>query len=229
MDRVTDTSDRRTFVTGAGCLPLAEARGYGAASWVAREILPPLNGYAVLADSNFVPVTPVSAEFRYESGWGAIKFGESASKDPKHVISVNRHPNLAALRNSRADLMMAKPLAAYSTMVIARPPNWADYYRLLEDIAGDMGVTLDKLTDICLAKRQPLNGFKAAANNRAFGRHGAFQRDTSVDQSSLMNLLEAREFVGSVVTKWLDGKCGDTMPTDRVDGGPLRFGLDDQE
>ena len=41
-----------------------------------------------------------------------------------------------------------------------------------------------------------------------------------------MNRLEAREFVRGVVTRWLDAPCGDVLPTDRVDGGPLRFGLD---
>jgi hypothetical protein len=44
-----------------------------------------------------------------------------------------------------------------------------------------------------------------------------------------MNLLEARQFVRSVVTKWLDAQVGDIMPTDRVDGGQLRFGLDDRD
>ena len=43
-----------------------------------------------------------------------------------------------------------------------------------------------------------------------------------------MNLLEAREFVRRVVSSWLDVECGDRMPRDRVDGGPLRFGLDDR-
>ena len=35
MDRVTDATNRRTWVTGEGCLPLLEARDYGAAGWVA--------------------------------------------------------------------------------------------------------------------------------------------------------------------------------------------------
>ena len=80
-----------------------------------------------------------------------------------------------------------------------------------------------------LAKRQALNGFKMAANNRAFGRHGASKRDTSLSQEALMNLLEAREFVRDVVTAWLDLECGGRLPRDRVDGGPLRFGLDDPD
>jgi hypothetical protein len=229
MDRVNDATERRTFVTGKGCIPLAEAQTYGAARWVAREIISPLNGYAVLADSNFKPVVPTSAEIRHEHGGGHMSFGEAVSADPRRLISVARHPNLAAMRNSRVDLMSSKPLAAYAALVIAGPPNWADYYRLLEDIAGDVGTTLDKLHGPGLAKRQALNAFKAAANNRAFGRHGASKRDTTIDQSILMNLLEAREFVRSVVTKWLDAQCGDVMPTDRVDGGSLRFGLDDRD
>lgn len=229
FDRVTDVSDRRTYVTGDGCRPLVEAQGYGAAGWVAREILAPLNGYAVLADSNFIPVIPISAEFRHEHGGGGMTFGERVSEAPQRGITVDRHPNLAAMRNSRVDLMTSKPLAAYAAFVVAGQPNWAEYYRLLEDIAGDSGTTLDKMTDVGLAKRQALNAFKAAANNRAFGRHGVSKRDTTIDPATLMNLLEAREFVRGVVTKWLDAQCGDVMPTDRVDGGPLRFGLDDRD
>lgn len=158
-----------------------------------------------------------------------MSFGESSSNAPRRLISVDRHPNLAAMRNQRVDLMISKPLAAYAASVISGPPNWADYYRLLEDIAGDSDTTLDKLTDAGFAKRQALNAFKSAANNRAFGRHGASKRDTAIDQSTLMNLLEAREFVRGVVTRWLDAQCGDVMPTDRVDGGSLRFGLDDRD
>lgn len=229
MDRVSDATDRGTYVTGEGCVPLVEAHSYGAARWVAREIISPLNGYAVLADSNFKPVVPTAAEIRHEHGGGHMTFGDTVSVDPRRLISVARHPNLEAMRNGRVDLMMSRPLAAYAAMVISGTPNWADYYRLLEDIAGDVGTTLDKLDGAGLAKRQALNAFKSAANNRAFGRHGASKRDTTIDQSTLMNLLEAREFVRGVVTKWLDAQCGDVMPTDRVDGGSLRFGLDDRE
>lgn len=158
-----------------------------------------------------------------------MNFGESESNAPKRLITVARHELLACARNSRVELMTSKPLAAYAALVVAAQPNWADYYRLLEDIAEDCATTLDKLTDVRLAERQALNAFKSAANNRAFGRHGASKRNTTMDQSALMNLLEAREFVRSAVTKWLDAQCGDRMPTDRVDGGPLRFGLDVRE
>lgn len=225
-DRVTDASDPSTYVTGEGCAPLLEANRYGAAHWVAKEILAPLNGYAVLADSNFVPVEPVSADVRYEGGWTGMTFGTSASNAPRRLISVARHPFMADRRNPRVRLMSEMPLAAYAASVIAGTPNWAEYYRILEDIAGERGTTLDKLAEADLAKRQALNAFKAAANNRAFGRHGASKRDITIDQSTLMNLVEAREFVRGVVTRWLDQLCGDTMPTDRVDGGALRFGLD---
>lgn len=73
MDRVNDATDRRTYVTGEACLPLAEAQSYGAASWVAREIISPINGYAVLADSNFKPVVPISAEIRHRHGGGTCR------------------------------------------------------------------------------------------------------------------------------------------------------------
>lgn len=227
-DRVTDVTNRRTYVTGDGCLPLLEAEGYGAAGWVAREILAPLNGYAVLADSNFTPVVPVSAEIRNPHGWRGMTFGQSPSPNPRRAISVDRHPNLSAMRNRRVELMTAKPLAAYAAAVIAGRPNWADYFRLLEDIAGDVGTTIDKLSTTGLAQRPALKAFTSAANNRVFGRHGASKRSKAIDQSQLMNLLEAREFVRGVVTRWLDAQCGDVLPTDRVDGGPLRFGLDDR-
>lgn len=230
LDRVTDASDRKTYVTGDGCAPLLEANNYGAAGWVAREILAPLNGYAALADSNYNPVWPVSAEYGGNHGnTTCMVFGETESEAPRRLISVARHELLANARNDRVKLMTSKPLAAYAALVVAAQPNWADYYRLLEDIAGEYATTLDKLTNVGLADRPALNAFKAAANNRAFGRHGAAKRDTSLDQSALMNLLEAREFMRSVVTKWIDSQCGDRMPTDRVDGGPLRFGLDDRE
>jgi hypothetical protein len=136
---------------------------------------------------------------------------------------------LTAMRNTRVELMTRKPLAAYAAAVVAGQPNWAEYYRLLEDIAGDVGTTLDKLSEAGLAKRPALKAFASAANNRAFGRHGTSKRSKDVDQSALMNLLEAREFVRGVVTRWLDAQCGDILPTDRVDGGPLRFGLDADE
>jgi hypothetical protein len=93
--------------------------------------------------------------------------------------------------------MSENPLAAYAAAVIAGPPSWAEYYRLLEDMSGHRGTTLDKLPEVGLAKRKALNGFKMAANNRAFGRHGASKRDTSLSQDALMNLLQAREFAPS--------------------------------
>ena len=57
--------------------------------------------------------------------------------------------------------------------------------------------------------------------------HGASKRDKSLEQDDLMTLTEAREFVRSVVTAWLDLECGGRLPRDRVDGGLLRFGLDE--
>jgi hypothetical protein len=157
-----------------------------------------------------------------------MSFGSSPSNYPTRLITTNRHAKLAELRNSRVTFMVNSPLGAYAAAVVAGPPSWADYYRLLEDIAGHRGTTLDKLAEAGLADRQGLNGFKNAANNRAFGRHGASKRNLGIPQESLMNLLEAREFVRRVVTSWLDAECGDRMPRDRVDGGPLRFGLDNR-
>lgn len=229
LDRAIDASQPSTFVTGPGCQPLLEARAYGAAEWVAREIIAPLNGYAVLADSNFKPVVPVSARFEGNGMQGAMSFGSSEPNRPTRLITTNNHAKMTELRNSRVDFMVDNPLAAYAAQVIAGRPNWADYYRLLEDIAGWRGTTLDKLGDAGLAEQRPLEAFKKAANNRAFGRHGASKRTEDIPQESLMNLLEAREFVRRVVSSWLDAECGDRMPRDRVDGPSLRFGLDERD
>lgn len=54
-------------------------------------------------------------------------------------------------------------------------------------------------------------------------------RDPNLLAEDMMNLLEAREFVRTAVNKWIDEQCGSSFPTDRVDGGPLRFGLDDED
>lgn len=227
LDRVTGADTRDTYVTGPGCLSLFDASGFEEAGWIAREILAPLNGYAVLVESNFKPVRPVSATLEGDGRMGAMAFGLSeAPHGPTRAITANRHPLLRELLPSRVDFMTSNPLAAYAAAVVAGRPNWADYYRLLEDIAGHRGVTLNTLDEGGLAKRQSLNAFKAAANNRTFGRHGAAKHKNRVDQDQLMNLLEAREFVRQVVSSWLDLECGDRMPRDRVDGPPLRFGLD---
>lgn len=227
FDRVRNADLRETYVTGDGCLPIIEARGAQEASWIAREIIAPLNGYATLADSNFKAVTPVSASWNGNGGSGGAAFGSTVPNRPTRAITTNRHPVLRELLPIRVAFMSENPLAAYAAAVLAGKPSWADYYRLLEDIAGHRGTSLDKLPEAGLAKRQALDGFKKAANNRAFGRHGTSKRDTNLSQDTLMNLLEAREFVRRVVSTWLDSECGGRMPRDRVDGGPLRFGLDD--
>jgi len=225
-DRVADARQRETHMGGPGCLPLLDARTIGGTEWVARELLAPLNGYAVLADSNFQPVVPVSASYRGAGQEGHFTFGTNSPDEPTRLITVARHPSLVELRDVRVDFMIGDPLAAYAAAVIGARPSWADYYRILEDIAGRRGTTLDKLSQEGLAERTALDAFKKAANNRAFGRHGASKRDTSIPQDSLMNLLEAREFVRRVVSAWLDQEVGGRLPRDRVDGAQLRFGLD---
>ncbi|MPZ41759.1 MAG: hypothetical protein GEU95_27720 [Rhizobiales bacterium] len=229
LDRVRNADHRETYLTGDGCSPLIETRGPEEAGWVALEIIAPLNGYAVLSDSNFKPVMPVSATWEGKGFSGVAVFGSTIPNRPTRLITTNRHGLLQQLLPSRIAFMSENPLAAYAAAVIAGPPSWAEYYRLLEDMAGHHGTTLDKLPEAGLANRQALNGFKMAANNRAFGRHGTSKHDASLSQDALMNLLEAREFVRTVVTTWLDLECGGRMPRERVDGGPLRFGLDDPD
>jgi hypothetical protein len=223
FDRVVNAEKSETYVTGNGCLALAES--HADAEWTAQEIIAPLNGYAVLADSNFQPVCPKSVSVTGLGGGSETSFG--LRPRPSGMITVNRHPFIQACLPSRVGFMAQNRLAASAANVIAGIPSWAEYYRILEDIAGHLGTTLDKLPEADVADRTALNAFKAAANNRATGRHGASKRNTSIPQADLMNLLEAREFVRRVVTAWLDRECGGRMPRDRVDGGKLRFGLDD--
>ncbi len=158
-----------------------------------------------------------------------MSLGVDRSNRPTRLIVTNRHPRLQELMPGRLSLMLREPLAAKATALIAGPPSWSEYYRILEDIAVDRNTTLDKLSSTDLAKPLALREFKKAANNHVAGRHGASKRDANLLESEPMNLLEAREFVRSVVTKWIDELCGNSFPTDRVDGGPLGFGLDDEE
>lgn len=227
LDRVENTDQTETYVTGDGCLSLVESNGIEEAGWIAQEIIAPLNGYAVLADSNFKPTIPVSACWTHNGGSTNMTFGSSnRPNQPNRLITTNRHPLLSELLQSRIEYMTKNPLGAYAAIIISATPSWAEYYRLLEDIAGHRGTKLDKLAKVKLADQKALDAFKKAANQRAFGRHGMSKRDASIQQETLMNLLEAREFVRNVVSAWLDKECGGRMPRDRVDGGPLRFGLD---
>jgi hypothetical protein len=229
LDRVRATDCRETYLTGNGCLPLINAQMPEEAGWIALQIIAPLNGYAALADSNFKPVVPVALRWERAGASGGTVFKTSILNRPSRLITVNRHALLQNLLPDRVRFMSENHLAAYAANVIARPPSWADYYRLLEDIAGYRSTTLEKLPEAGLAEREALKEFKKAANNRAFGRHGTSKRDTQLPQDSLMNLLEAREFVRGVISAWLDLECGGRLPRDRVDGGPLRFGLDSSE
>ncbi|MBB4116425.1 hypothetical protein FHT80_005799 [Rhizobium sp. BK226] len=230
FDRVTNVDNRQTYVSGPGCAPLFDFLGQTTQferDLVAREIIAPLNGFAALTDSNFKPVVPVSASYDSRGGSGHMSLGTDRSNRPTRAIVTNRHPRLQELMPSRVSLILKEPLVAKATAVIAGPPSWSEYYRILEDIAGHRNTSLERLAEKGLAARLPLVEFKKAANNHIAGRHGASKRDSSLLADDMMNLLEAREFVRSVVTKWIDDQCGTTFPTDRVDGGPLRFGLDD--
>lgn len=228
MDRVVDATDPTTVLAGSICLRLLDAHDPHSATWIAREILAPLNGYAALADANFTPVVAVSAEIVRNGMTTWITFDNAAPIRPRGLISAARHPALRERMASRVDLMTQNPLAAYAALVIAGEPSWTDYYRLLEDIAWAKATTIDKLHGTGLVKQKPLKEFTKAANNRAFARHGLSKRDPDLVQEDMMTLLEAREFVRQVVSAWLDDLCGDRMPRDRVDGPSLRFGLDDQ-
>lgn len=229
FDRAINVERRETYVTGPSCIPIINTSSPFDGFWIAEEILAPLNGYAVLADSNFKPVTPVAISWKSRDGSGGMTFGSSSPNRPTRLIMTNRHPKLRELLPRRVAYMTENPLAAYAAAVLAAPPSWADYYRLLEDIARRLNTSLARLDQRGVAKRTALGAFRLAANNRAFGRHGDAQRNTNLAQEDMMNLLEAREFVRGVVSSWLDLECGDYMPRDRVDGGSLRFGLDDDD
>ncbi|CAB3878296.1 hypothetical protein [Achromobacter piechaudii] len=227
-DRVSSTDSLTTYLTGEGCLPVVERNNATPQEieWIALEIIGPLNGYAALADSNFRSVLPISVSWEGNGGGGCVTFGSSVQNKPQRSVATNRHPLLWELLPTRVEYMRTNSLASSAANVIAGPPSWAEYYRLLEDIAGHFDSSLDKLSKLGLAEREGLDGFKNAANNREHGRHGTSKRNLSISQESLMNLREAREFVRGVVSNWLDRECGGRLPRDRVDGAPLRFGLD---
>lgn len=227
LNRVLNADCKETYLVGEGCLPMIERENQSAEEmkWIALEILEPLNGYAALADSNFRPVVPVSASWVVNGGFGEVSFSSSEQNRPLRLITATRHPLLHELLPSRIGYMRKTTLAASAATVLAGSPSWAEYYRLLEDIAGHRGTSLDKLPEAGLAERDALNAFKSAANNHENGRHGASKRNLSLDQADLMNLREARELVRRVVNQWLDLECGGRLPRDLVDGAPLRFGL----
>lgn len=227
FDRVIDAASVETYITGPACGLVTELHSIEEAYWAAVEIIAPLNGYATLADSNFVPATPKSVHWKESGQQGSIVFG-SSERPRSRLITANRTQLTEELRDSRVDFMRANPLAAYAAAVIAGPPSWAGYYRLLEDIAADCDKTLDKLHELGFVSRRQLREFSKAANNRMAGRHGASKRDQSLSEAELMNLLEARELVRNFTSAWFDQRCGGRMPRDRVDGPTLRFGLDDR-
>lgn len=161
-ERVFNADSRETYLAGDGCLLLATTKNRSAEEmkWAALEILAPLNGYAALADSKFRPVVPIAATWEENGGGGAVTFSSPIQNKPTRLITTNRHPLLQELLPSRIEYMRQNPLAASAATVIAGPPSWAEYYRLLEDIAGHCGKSLDKLSEIRLAERDALNGFK---------------------------------------------------------------------
>ncbi|MDX0018397.1 hypothetical protein GOC03_03270 [Sinorhizobium meliloti] len=168
FDRATIADEQETYVSGPGCAPLFDFFGQTTAyerHLVAREIIAPLNGYASLADSNFKPVVPVSASREGRGGSDYMSFGTTGANKPTRLIVTNRHPRLQELMPSRVSLMRREPLVARATAVMAGPPSWSEYYRILEDIAGHRRTTLEKLSDKGLAARKPLEEFKKAANN----------------------------------------------------------------
>ena len=228
MHRVTDATQTETILRGPGCRRLADVTGFDTARWTALEILAPLNGFATLADSNFVPIDVVRASFEGAERWGSFDLRALTPQRRERLIAADRHQAQRDAMAARVRLMSEDPLAAYAGAVIAGPPSWTDYYRLLEDIAGRFEVRIDRLHQTGLATHGQQRAFTRAANNRLFGRHGESGRSFEGDQRDLMTLLDAKEFVRRVVSAWLDRLCGDYMPRDRVDGPALRFGLDER-
>lgn len=229
MDRVSDASNTETVLEGPGCVRLTHVPHFESARWTALEILAPLNGFASLADANFVPVQPVSASFAGGGVTGHIDLRPSVAVRRHRLISADRVPQQRAAMPSRVELMSSNPLAAYAGAVIAATPSWTDYYRVLEDIAAACGTDISKLHQTGLISHALQREFTKAANNRMNGRHGASGRKFDGDERDLMNLLEAREVVRRVVSGWMDCICGGYLPRDRVDGPALRFGLDNHD
>ncbi|MFT8662646.1 hypothetical protein [Zymomonas mobilis] len=229
LDRVIDADNNKTYITGPGCELLNNKNFSNDTRIIADKLVLPMNCYGILADSEFKPVKAALVNFRsIETGSDIFPKSSQIYKPPKRLITANRHPNLASMRNKRVEIFASDNFVARAVSVAGSCPNWSDYYRLIENIASDCGTTLDKLDKTGLASREALNGFKSAANNRIDGRHGDAKRSTIINQSDLMDLREARQFVRCIVSKWVDRRCGDgsVMPTDRVNGDALRFGLD---
>jgi hypothetical protein len=227
MHRVTDASSTETILTGTGCRRLAEIPRFDHARWIALDILSPLNGFATLADSNFVPVELDRATIEGQGRWGSLDLRPPTPRRRERLIAADRVQAQRDAMPQRVAFMTQDPLAAYAAAVIAGQPSWTDYYRVLEDIAGRCGTRIDRLHETGLASRRQQRAFTSAANNRLLGRHGLSGITYDGDQQELMTLLEAKEFVRRVVAGWLDQISGDRMPRDRVDGPALRFGLDD--
>ncbi|TCT27723.1 hypothetical protein, partial [Martelella mediterranea] len=232
FDRVVNADRNNTFVSGRGCAEIFDHFGTTTElerACVAREIIAPLNGYAALADSQFRPVIAVSASRQAAHGSSAhMSLGRAPSIQGQtyRKIVACRHQTLHELMPCRVEYMRNIGLAARAAIATADEPSWPLYYRILEDIAGHKNTTLDKIPSTGLAGREALNAFKRAANNSENGRHGTSKRTLSLLKNELMTLREARQFFREIVRKWLDDECGGVMPSDRVEGGPFRFGLD---
>lgn len=226
MDRVADATNTETVLQGPGCLPLADFPTVESARWTALEIMAPLQGFAALADANFTPLEPVSATIEGRGMQGFFDLRAPSNHQRLRLISADRLPIQRAAMPARVELMTSNPLAAYAGAVICGSPSWTEYYRVLEDIAGECDKTISRLHETGLISRDLQRAFTNAANNRIWGRHGGSGRTYEGDQRDLMNLLEAREVVRRVVTGWMDQVCGDYLPRDRVDGPALRFGLE---
>lgn len=224
MDVVTDAKDKTTYLSGPACNRLFAGQDMWTQRAIAYDILQPVNGYATLCDSNYNPVFPVSAEYKTKGGSGHIVF--PVDHKPSRQISVARHSSLKDLLKSRVDFIESNWTAQNAVNVLGQAPNWAAYYKIMEDIAGEEKISLSRLHRRGFVDEKLMSDFMHAANNQLNGRHGASGRKSKANHLDLMNLLEAREAVRQFVTSWLDYKCGDKLPRDRVDGGGLRFGLE---
>jgi len=228
LHAVTNTAVKRTYVTGLGVQAVEAAYDHRTAKAICDAALRPLNGYAILCDANFVPVKAVAASVQTTNGTREIVFANN--KRQGLITSMGRHENLKLKMQERVEFMRQNEVASRAMRTLGERPGWSPYSRLLEDIAGHTSKTLATLHTIDLMTPEQNNAFTKAANNRREleenPRHGFSKQNNSVDQASLMNLVEARELVRSAVSKWIDREVGNRMPTCMVDHmGELRFGI----
>lgn len=163
LHRVTDSKNRRTYVTGEMTDQVLIAMDDPTAEMVCYQLLKPLNAYAVLIDSSFVPVRAVSVDIKTASGYRHFIFGNSgrASK----ITTLGRHSTLQERMPERIKFLKTSHIARESLEILGQRPSWSRYYRLLENVAKDCNTTISKINKTGFMTARQKTEFTKAANN----------------------------------------------------------------